>query len=249
MDWKRIEKLISETKESITLLLTVLLNYDNINKKNLDFFFRLYIKYHYKTLLNFQVTKLFTSMKIDINHIIMKFYKFYFKLTNSYNNIIKFKNNFLKYKSLNLIDLENKIEDDLLIFKSYFDASYGNNNFHSKLMQYFCSKEKNQYIDIEVRSRLRNSLKFIDIKFVKHFNIPIMDLNEFNSLDGIEKFKYINKYYDTTLKVLKTINLNIKKINIYKNMLNNLSKPMKIKITIINNLNSETENDDFIIFS
>lgn len=249
MNWERIDEIISEVDKPITLLLTIILNHKNIKNKNLNFVFRLYIKYHYMTLLNFPVVKLFTSMKININPSIMKFYKFYFKLSNSFNSIIKFKNKFNKYKSLNMIEFEKKVESDIKVFSSYFDASHSNNNFHSKLMQYFCSDKINPTIENEVKKRLSQSLSFLGLKFVTYFKIPILSMNEFNYLKGIEKFKFINNYYNKTLKSLQTVNLNIKKINIYKNILVNLSKPKNIKVTIINNLNSETENEDVKIFS
>ena len=248
MNWKRIDKIISEIDKPITLFLTLILNQTNIKKDNLDFIYRLYIKHHFRTLLDIPVIKLFNSMKVNVHSTILKFYKFFFKLTNSYNNMIELKKKIIKYKDVSLKDLDTKVENDIKIFNSYFDATNSNNNFHSKLMQYFCSFDKNFSIENEIQQRLHDSLKFIGIDFATHFDIPLKKYSEFNSLSGIDKFKFMNNFYDKTIKVLKTINLNIKKINIYKNLLVNLSQPKNIKITIINNLNSETENDDFEIF-
>ena len=248
MNWERIDKIISEIDKPITLFLSLILNQKNMKKKNLDFIYRLYIKHHFKTLLDFPIIKLFNSMKVKVQSTILKFYKFYFKLINSYNNIIELKIKFIKYKHLTLKELENKIENNIKIFNSYFDATHSNNNFHSKLMQYFCNIDKNISIENEIKKRLYDSLEFIGIDFALHFDIPLKKYSEFNSLNGIDKFKFMNNYYSKTIKVLKTINLNVKKINIYKNLLINLSQPKNIKITIINNLNSETENDDFEIF-
>ena len=115
-------------------------------------------------------------------------------------------------------------------------------------MQYFCNETKNFIIDQEIFKRLKLSLKVITIQFATNFEIPIISCNDYIKLDGMEKFKFINTYYEKVNQTFKIINLNLKKIQVYKDILINLSQPRKINITINNTLNSETDNEDLDIF-
>ena len=248
LDWNQIESLIKEVKTPITLLLTILLNYNKISKDNLDFLMRIFIRFHYKTLLNYPVGKLFVTLKIELDKNIIKFYKFYFKLIKLINNVTMIKNKFRKFKRLTIMNFTERMNNDMNVFKSFFDCSHSGHNFHTKLMNYFCNEVKNPTIDQEVIKRLRISLEFIGIRFAKEFEIKIIILKEFKKLTGFQKFKFINEYYETVMKTYKVINLNLKKIQIYKDILINLSSPRKLKVTINNTLNSETDIDDLEIF-
>lgn len=248
MNWKRIEQIIEETEMPLSLLFIVIANSKNIKNSDLEFVYRIYIKHHYEILLNYPIFNLFISMQINIHPTILKFYRYYNNLIISHNNLIVFKNSFNKYTKLNIKELEIKIENEINIFKAYFDASYTSNNFNNKLLHYFSSKEKNFNIDDETVKRLHDSLKFIGIKFIEYFKIPVLSFTEYNNLSNINKIKFIKTYYEMTLATLKFINNNIKKNTINKNLLLNLGQPVNIDIKTINNLNSETENGDFVYF-
>tara|TARA_B110000908_G_scaffold146837_1_gene178083 strand:- start:3684 stop:4439 length:756 start_codon:yes stop_codon:yes gene_type:complete len=248
IDWKEVEILIKNTKNSLTLLLSLLINYKQISKDNFNFLIRIYIRFHYKTLLQYPVIKLFNTLKIEVNSNISKFYKFYIKLAKLINNVIIVKEKFNKYKKLTIMEFTEKINKENQIFKAHFDSSFANTNFQSKLMHYFFNDKLNKTIEYEISKRLQLSLKVIGFDFVKHFEINILYLEEYNNLSGFDKFKFINEFYEKVVNTYKVINLNLKKIQIYKDILENLSKPKKINITINNTLNSETDNEDIDIF-
>tara|TARA_B110000902_G_C14261153_1_gene569800 strand:- start:1354 stop:2115 length:762 start_codon:yes stop_codon:yes gene_type:complete len=248
INWDEVNKLIKNTKNPLTLLLSLIVNYKNISKENFDFLIRIYIRYHYKILLNYPVVKLFNTLNVKINPNIIKFYKFYIKLIKLVNNVVTLKQHFFKYSKLTINEFYIKIKKESDLFKSYFDATYSNNTFHCKLMQYFCNDQTNIILENEITNRLRLSLKTINIQFAKKFEIPIMSYDEYNKLNGMDKFKFVNNYYEKVNETYKVINLNLKKIQVYKEILINLSQPKKINITINNTLNSETENEDVEIF-
>ena len=248
IDWDDAKDLIKNTKYPLTLLLSLIINYTNISKENFGFLMRIFIRYHYITLLDYPVIKLFNTLKIEMDPSIVKFYKFYIKLIKLVNNIVTLKKNFPKYSRLTIEKFTDKIKIESDIFKSYFDSTFSHNNFHSKLMQYFCNDSSNNIIDQEIYKRLKLSLNLITIQFAKNFEIPIMSGSDYIKLDGMERFKFINTYYEKVNQTFKIINLNLKKIQVYKDILINLSQPKKINITINNTLNSETENEDLEIF-
>lgn len=248
IDWDDAKDLIKNTKYPLTLLLSLIINNKNISKENFSFLMRIFIRFHYNIVLDYPVVKLFNTLKVEIDPNIVKFYKFYIKLVKLVNNIITLKKDFPKYSRLNIEGFTEKIKIDADRFKSYFDATFSNNNFHCKLMQYFCNDSSNNIIDEEITKRLNLSLKTITIKFARNFEIPILSYSEYIKLDGMEKFKFINNYYEKVNQTFKIINLNLKKIQVYKEILINLSQPKKINITINNTLNSETENEDLEIF-
>ena len=248
IDWDDAKDLIKDTKYPLTLLLSLIINHKNISKENFSFLMRIFIRFHYSILLEYPVVKLFNTLKVEMDPSIVKFYKFYIKLIKLVNNIITLKKNFPKYSRLSIKRFGDKIKNDSGVFKSYFDATFSNNNFHCKLMQYFCNDNINNVIDGEITKRLELSLKTITIQFARNFEIPILTYSEFMKLDGMEKFKFVNNYYEKVIQTFKIINLNLKKIQVYIDILINLSKPKKMNITINNTLNSETENEDLEIF-
>lgn len=248
IDWDEAKKLIKNTKYPLTLLLSLIINIKNISQENFSFLIRIFIRYHFNILLDYPVVKLFNTLKVEMDPSIVKFYKFYLKLVKLVNNVIILKKDFPKYSKLTIKNFHLKIIKESEIFKSYFDASFSNNNFHCKLMQYFCSDNVNETLDNEISKRLSDSLKVISIKFAKNFEIPIITQEEFDKLDGLEKFKFVNNYFEKVNETFKVINLNLKKIQVYKDILINLTKPKKINIIINNTLNSETDYDDLEIF-
>lgn len=248
IDILEIDKIIKNINLPLTLLLSLILNKDNISNENFSIAIRLFIKYHYETMVSYPIILLFSTFKKEIPFEIVKFYKNYFKMTKNIEDIKNLQTKFKKYKNLSIDELEKKIILDKDIFNSYFDATNSNNNFHSKLLQYFCSDDKINVINNEVEQRLKESLKFIGLNFVEYFKIPVITNFEFYNLNGIEKFKFINKYFEMVNKTFQTILFNIKKIEVYKNLLLSLTYTKKINITINNKLDSETENEDLEIF-
>lgn len=245
---KQIEKIIKDIKIPLTLLLSLILNSDNILPENYKIAIKLFIKYHYKTIISYPIIKLFISFKKEIPDDIIKYYKNYIKMAKCIENIKVLQDNFNKYKNLSLIDFEKKINEEKNIFNSYFDATFASNNFHNKLLQYFCSDDVNNTINYEIKKRLKDSLKLIGYNFAVHFKIPILIIDEYNNMNGIEKFKFIDKYFEMVNKTFQTITLNLKKVEVYKSILSNIIQTKKLNVTINNRLDSETENDDLEIF-
>ena len=248
INWDDAKDLIKNTEYPLTLLLSLIINHKNISKENFSFLMRIFIRFHYNILLDYPVVKLFNTLKVEMDPSIVKFYKFYIKLIKLVNNIVTLKKDFPKYSRLSIEKFAERIKIDSDIFKSYFDATFSNNNFHCKLMQYFCNNSNNIIIDKEIAKRLKLSLKTITIKFAKNFEIPILSYSEYMKLDGMDRFKFVNNYYEKVNQTFKVINLNLKKIQVYSDILVNLSQPKKMNITINNTLNSETENEDLEIF-
>lgn len=250
LEWNKIENIIANCKTPISYYFNILLNWEKIHMINLNLVSQFFLKYHYKTFIKYPIFKLNIIFKLtNNNNVINKFYVIYIKKVKLIKTMMQLKNKIPKFQKYCIYDFLNFFSNKILIFKSLFDKTKSNIGFFTKLLLYFNKEQNIEFINNHIEERLIKAVKLFSIDFYRFFEIEIMTIEEFYELKGIDKFKFIDNFYNKTIKILIFLDQKSKNNDILDYQLDVLMKPRFIDISFGNNLNSETENDDLYCFT
>lgn len=258
LDIKKIEIEIEKIKYPLIFLFSLVPHLDTINDMNLSIILRLFLKYHIKSVCDYNIKKIFYKsipdypISLDILSNFQKLLKkkriyiaFLEKWKESYNNS--------KFWKLNTSDMIDYITNLKIKFEAIYDCSKSKEPFHKKLGTYINKNNKwieQSYYDINenIIYRLELILKLIGKKVFELVEIPVITFDEYNSLDAIDIIKYMEAIYERISNFLEeSIDL-FTSYNMVCMQINSMINPTIVNV-IIKEIDSETDIDDIKNYS
>ena len=225
---------------------------------NLSIILRIFLKYHNESISNYNIKKIFSKsiptyfMSLDILNNFQKLLKkkiiyntFLGKWKESYNNV--------KFWKLNTSDMIDYIINLKNRFNAIFDCSKSNEPFYKKLYCYINKNNKwveQSYYDINenIMHRLELILKLIGKKIFNVVEIPVITIEEYESLGACDIIKYMGAIYERISKFLEdSIDL-FTSYNMICMQINSMINPTMVNIAM-KEVESETELDDIKYYS
>lgn len=258
LDIKKLETEISLIKYPFIFLFSLVPHLDMIDDMNLSIILRILLKYHKDSMYNYNIKKIFSKsipkyfMSLDILNNFQKLIKkkiiyntFLEKWKESYNNA--------KFWKLNTSDMIDYIINLKTRFDAIFDCSKSNEPFYKKLYCYINKNNKwfeQSYYDINenIIHRLELILKLIGKKIFEAVEIPVITMEEYESLDASDIIKYMGAIYERISAFLEeSIDL-FTSYNMICMQINSMINPTIVNIEI-KEIESETELDDIKYYS
>lgn len=258
LDIKKLETEIALIKYPLIFLFSLVPHLDMIDDMNLSIILRIFLKYHNESVSNYNIKKIFSKsipdyfMSLDI---LSNFQKL-LKKKLIYNTVLeKWKENYnnAKFWKLNTCDMIDYIINLKTRFDAIFDCSKSNEPFYKKLHCYINKNNKgvsqfNYDTNENIINRLELILKLIGKKIFEMVEIPVITMEEYESLDACDIIKYMGAIYDRISKFLEeSIDL-FTSYNMICMQINSMINPTIVNIAI-KEVESETELDDIKLYS
>jgi hypothetical protein len=258
IDIKKIEIEIEKIKYPLIFLFSLVPHLNMIDDLNLSIILRIFLKYHITSVSNYNIKKIFSKsiphyfMSLDILNNFQKLIKkktiyctFLEKWKESYNN-----NKFWKLKTCDMID---NIINLKTKFQAIFDCSKSCEPFHKKLVSYINKDNKgsSQFsydINENIIYRLELILKLVGKKIFEVVEIPILTIDDYESLDASDIIKYMGAIYERIgIFLEESIDL-FTSYNMVCMQIDSMINPTIVNVAI-KDVESETEMDDIKLYS
>jgi hypothetical protein len=258
LDIKKLETEIALIKYPLIFLFSLEPHLDMIDDMNLSIILRIFLKYHNESVSNYNIKKIFSKSIPDyfISLGILSNFQKLLKKKIIYNTFLgKWKESYnnVKFWKLNTGDMIDYIINLKTRFDAIFDCSKSNEPFYKKLHCYINKNNKwleKSYYDINenIIHRLELILKLIGKKIFNAVEIPVITMDEYESLDAYDIIKYMEAIYERISKFLEdSIDL-FTSYNMICMQINSMINPTLVNIEI-KEVESETELDEIKLYS